>query len=53
MNEPRTCAECGKPFIVDERGIANHVHPDTPDEPLDQRIDYDADADHVPYAEAP
>ncbi len=41
--ETQDCHVCGEPFRIDNDGIANHV-----DE--DGDIDYDADADHVPYS---
>jgi hypothetical protein len=38
-----TCDLCGEPFeIITATGVANHVTPDGD-------VDYDADADHVPY----
>lgn len=37
------CFVCGEPFETDDAGITNHV--------TDDGIDYDADADHVPYGE--
>jgi len=38
----RDCHQCGRPYRIDDSGVANHV-----DDAGD--IDYDADADHVPY----
>ncbi len=43
------CNECSCPFLISKDGIANHIHPDSASMPMAQRIDYDADADHVPY----
>lgn len=36
------CHECGQRARIDEMGIANHLT-------ADGEIDYDADADHVPF----
>lgn len=36
------CHQCGEPYEIDNNGVANHVD-------ADGNIDYDADADHVPY----
>lgn len=41
------CEECGRPFTVDpDSGVANHLTDDG-------TVDYEADADHVPYGEDP
>jgi len=38
------CDECGQEMFVDDDGVSHHVSDEHPD-----GIDYDADADHVPY----
>ena len=38
------CNECGEPYEIDDSGILRHVT-------ADGEIDYDNDADHVPYGE--
>lgn len=40
----RHCFECGELFEVDHSGVSNHMA-------VDGQIDYDLDADHVPYGE--
>lgn len=40
----KICNECGKPYALSDSDIANHI-----DE--NGNIDYDADANHVPYGE--
>ncbi len=35
------CYECDEPFIIDD-GVAHHIT-------SDGEVDYDRDADHVPY----
>jgi len=37
-----TCHQCGQEFEIDDSGIATHMTEDGD-------IDYDQDADHVPY----
>lgn len=44
MDSPRDCFQCGNLFETTVDGVANHLT-------LDGDIDYDADADHVPYGE--
>lgn len=46
MTRYYVCAECGKEFFVNENGTTNHVG----DENI-AGVDYDEDADHVPYAD--
>lgn len=47
MGDRFYCDECGEPFAVDrDSGVANHVTEDG-------GVDYDADADHVPYGTDP
>lgn len=41
---PLCCDHCGEPYFVDEDGVSHHVSEEDP-----QGIDFDADADHVPY----
>jgi hypothetical protein len=36
------CHQCGQKFSIDEHGVATHLTED-------DEIDYDTDADHVPY----
>lgn len=43
MSKALYCHLCGEEFIIDENGIANHIHEDG-------EIDYDADSRHVPYS---
>ena len=40
---PESCDECGGDFEMDGSGVANHLTEDGD-------VDYDADADHVPYS---
>jgi uncharacterized Zn finger protein (UPF0148 family) len=40
---PESCDECGGDFEIDGSGVANHLTEDGD-------VDYDADADHVPYS---
>lgn len=42
QDEERECAQCGNAFTIDDRGIAEHTN-------ADGSVDYDQDADHVPY----
>ena len=37
------CAQCSEPYVVTADGVANH-------QTRDGEVDYDADADHVPYS---
>jgi len=39
-----TCFKCGQLFRIDEYGIAQHLT-------VEGEIDYDQDADHVPYGD--
>lgn len=45
MPDTKYCHECGKPFFIEENGIAHHTS--------DDGIDFDADADHVPFTLEP
>lgn len=36
------CHQCGQDFEIDEEGVATHVNENGD-------VDYDTDADHVPY----